>query len=118
PGPPAAGASRTAGTIGASRTPVLRPTAAGAAPTPTEPEVTQRLGDDRGDALPRVQGGERVLVDHLYPGAELAQLLRAQSEDVGAGDAHLPGAGPGEGHHGASGSGLARPGLPHQSVCG
>src|SRR5205823_3068397 len=47
----------------------------------SDTEITQRLGDDRLDAVPPVEGGPRVLEDRLHCAPERAPLRAAEPPD-------------------------------------
>jgi hypothetical protein len=70
----------------------------------------------------RIEGGERILEDHLHLPAERPQLLPAQSSHVDGGavpDAHvdLPGGRLDGPHDAARGGRLAAAALPHEAEC-
>ena len=76
----------------------------------------EALGEDRLDALPRIQTGHRILKDHLHPAATAPQFLAPQrrhvhavEDDLTLGHRSQPQQGPAEG-------GLAAARLADQAV--
>ena len=73
----------------------------------------ERLGDDRGHSLTRVQRLVGVLEDHLHPPAQLAQApLAVHGLAV---QRHVAGGGRHQAEHGAGKGGFPATGLPHHS---
>ena len=116
--PESSAGRRAASSAGSATRSMSRRARLGAGPSVADAEVAQRLGDDLGHRLPRIERRERVLVHELHAPPELAFRGAGELRDLRAAELDAACVGRDEPRDDAGRRRLARARLAHDRVGG